>query len=114
MGKGINNFWNGYIFNGIWIVAAIIGLLLQASFFGSYIIFTLLAIYLIISSTVRIVQNYYGGKICPNCNQESMLSLKDPQAVKLIKQFDLEAGVNSAPDTFKKPSTGSSSKAPES
>jgi len=114
MGKGTNSFWDGYLYNSILLILGIIGILLQGDFFGSQIIFNVFMVYLIVSSTVQIAKNYYGGKICPKCNHKPMLALDDPEAIKLIKQYDLEPGDNSAPDTFKEPSTRSSSKAPES
>lgn len=92
MGKGINNFWNGYIFHGIWIIGASIGIFFQADLFGYTFLFNLIAIYLIISSTVGIVKNYYGGTICPKCNHKTMLPMDSPEAIKLIKQHDLEPG----------------------
>jgi len=45
---------------------------------------------------INIFNYFRGGKICPKCKSKPMLSLDSPEAIKLIKEYDLKVGENSS------------------
>ena len=103
MGKGKISFWDGNVYNLILLIIGIVGILVQGDVFGSQLLFNILMVYLIVSSTLQIAKNYYGGKTCPQCNHKPMLSLDNQDAMELVKKYDLQPGANKFPDTFKAP-----------
>lgn len=90
------------------------GFLLQDDYlFNTGIPFIVLMIFPILTGIIKIADYNKESNICPNCNHKPMLSMNTPEAIKIIKDYDLEAGVNTAPDTLKEQKTSSSSKTPE-
>lgn len=45
---------------------------------------------------INILNYLRGGKTCPKCQYSDMLNLDDPDALTLIKKYDLRPGVNTA------------------
>ena len=48
----------------------------------------------LIFSGIRQIYGYHRGKKCPKCNYTPVLSIDDPEALKLIKEYDLQPGEN--------------------
>ncbi|MEW6146101.1 MAG: hypothetical protein AB1598_13905 [Thermodesulfobacteriota bacterium] len=52
--------------------------------------------------------NYFSnGKTCPKCGHKEMLPLDNPEAIILIKKYDLKVGENPSPITQTESSTNS-------
>ena len=70
------------------------GLSIGGDFFGTGIPLSLLMAIPIIAGIIKIVDYDKQNNICPNCNHKPMLSLDNPEALKLIKKNDLKSGEN--------------------
>lgn len=55
---------------------------------------------LIILGVLSLMNYYAGSKNCPKCGKKEMLSLDDPQAIELIKKYDLKPGENPQPGSL--------------
>jgi len=75
------------------------GLSIGGDFFGTGIPLSLLMTIPIIAGIIKIVDYDKQNNICPNCNYKPMLSLDNPEALKLIKQYDLKLGENPKPQS---------------
>ena len=113
MGKGVCNFWNGYAVNITFFILGVVGIFLRGDIYGSQFLYDILMVYLIVSSTVGILNNYKGGSICPRC-KKSMLSLDNPQVLTLIKKLDLQLGDNSTKLEISEQNSQEPHKTPES
>lgn len=115
-GKNKNNYSLDDYSDGLFYsICGVILLILGLIFFEgvtSDIFYYLIIIYVLVTGIRRLVR-YRKGCICPNCTHKPMLALDSPEAIKLIKQFDLEPGESNSSSTINEPNTSSSFKAPE-
>lgn len=115
LGKDKYNFSPSNIYYGVF--GAIFGIIFLVTTYVSdrNLFYKLVALFMIITGII-FIRDFAKGRVCPNCNQKTMIPIDKPKAIELIKQYDLQPGVNKFPDNFKeieeKPS--SSFKAPES
>jgi len=54
-----------------------------------------------------VIKYYRGGNFCPKCNHTPMLNLDNPEAINLIKKYDLKVGENPSSNTQNKSSSES-------
>ena len=71
------------------------------SLLGTYIldlhlIYKIVSFLLLLAGLI-LIRGYFKGRVCPNCNYKDMTPMDQPEAMKLIKQYDLQVGVNKFP-----------------
>ena len=69
-------------------------------------VFIYSAIAITIAVTV-IVYSFIETNTCPKCGHNDMLSLDNPEAINLIKKYDLTVGENPSPSSQNEPSSDS-------
>ena len=113
VGKDKYNFSPNKIIYGT--ISTIFGLLLFLGTFllENYGLMRLIAIILLIVGFVMI-NKFFKGRVCHNCGYKEMLPIDTPEAIKLIKQYDLQPGVNNFPSTFNEANTNPPFQSPKS
>jgi predicted membrane protein len=89
LGEGKHYFLSGNIYLAIIDFIAVIILIIEGVAYGFKLFGTILGIVLLLYGIKNIIQYYYGGNICPNCNKKNMLHLSNPKAQALIKERNL-------------------------
>lgn len=87
-------FYGNIYFGIIIIIGGIFNLSYRSDLLGSQIFLAMYSNILIFFGVICIVNHYVGSKTCPKCNCKEMLQLDNPQALKLIKEYDLSVGEN--------------------
>jgi len=72
----------------------------QTSILKGTLIQILFGFPLIILGVYNILNYFSEGRTCPKCSYREMLPLDDPQALELIKKYDLKPGENPTPGTL--------------
>ncbi len=105
-GKAKCNVSRVDLYSGIFLtLVGILALTVDADILGSRVIYVLMMLYVLVIGIYEIFGYYYGSNRCPKCNNNGMLPLNNPEALKLIKQFDLKVGENSPPNAQIEPKT---------
>ena len=112
IGEDKHDFSSGNIHYGAFCTLFGFVFLIATFFSESTFFYKLIALSMVIIGLI-LIHRYIKGRVCPNCNYKDMIPLDKPEAVKLIKEFDLQPGVNNFPDTFNDQNPSSSFKAPE-
>lgn len=121
LGKGQKRFLDKIIPHGNYVVAAsTLSYFLYRISFGvekleidgpgtlATSIFTLLiSTYSIALVILLILFSISGSKTCPKCSYKEMLPLDSPEAINLIKKYDLKVGENPSPSSQTEPSSSS-------
>ena len=83
-----NNFLYGSI-------TTILGLLflLGTYILDKHLIYKLVALFLLFGGII-LIREYFKGRVCPNCSYKEMLPIDNPEAINIIKQNDLQPGMN--------------------
>lgn len=87
--------------------AGVFGLSIDGDFLGTGIPTSVLMIIPIVAGIIKIVDYDRECNICPKCNHTPMLPLDNPEAINLIKKYDLKVGNNTSPNTQSEPSSDS-------
>jgi hypothetical protein len=87
--EGKHSFLSGNIYLAIIEFIAVILIMIIGQAFGSKIIGITLGIFFLAAGIKNLVEYYKGGKICPKCNNKSMIPLDTPKAQELIKENNL-------------------------
>jgi len=100
-------FYGNIYFGIILIIGGIFNLSYRSDLLGSQTILTAYSSILIFVGVICIVNYYLGTKTCPKCGNKEMLPLDNPEAINLIKKYDLKVGENPSPNIQNEPSSSS-------
>lgn len=75
-------------------VIGMVSLTIDGDILGSYIIFRLVAVILILYGIYETYGYFSGNNSCQKCRKNTMLPLDSPRALELIKKYDLKPGEN--------------------
>ena len=94
-GQAKRNVSRTDFYSGIFLtIVGGLALTVDADILGSRLIYILMMLYVLIIGVYEVLGYYYGSKTCLKCGNKEMLSLDDPQALELIKKYDLKPGEN--------------------
>ena len=90
IGKGQHSkFLEGNVYFGLFSILVGLTILIGRDFFGSNTLSVIAGLFLLIMGSIRVIQHERGGKKCPRCKKDLMITLNNPEAQEIMKEHNL-------------------------